>query len=170
MPSSDGWGHIEGREVHSRLLGIVEANPGVRIFRISLKGVARTDASFPRESVMEIARRYRGDKGFCLTDFANIDLRENWGHGAEKKEQPIVIWDNDNWSLLGPEPSRGNYETLKYALSNDLIRASDVSKQLDMKLTNASTKLKQLWEKGFLLRCEEAAESGGVEFVYYRIK
>lgn len=170
MTSPDGWGHIEGREVHSKLLSIVESNPGVRIFRISLKGVDRTDASFPRESVMEIARRYRGDKGFCLINFPNDDLRDNWGHGADKKDQPIVIWNDDAWELIGPEPSKGNLETLKYALSKDFVKTSDVAKALNMKLTNASTKLKLLWEKGFLLRMEESADTGGVEFVYYRIK
>ena len=38
-----------------------------------------------------------------------------------------------------------------------------------MSIANASTKFKQLWEQGFLLRREDVAESGGVEFTYYRI-
>jgi hypothetical protein len=40
----------------------------------------------------------------------------------------------------------------------------------DMSIANASTKFKQLWEQGFLLRRETTAESGGVEYVYCRIK
>ena len=38
-----------------------------------------------------------------------------------------------------------------------------------MSIANASTKFKQLWEQGFLLRQESVADSGGVEFVYQRI-
>ncbi|MFC5301996.1 hypothetical protein [Azospira restricta] len=171
MESPNGWGHEEGREVFSKLLQVVESNPGKRIFRISLDGVARTDASFPRESVMELARRYRGDKGFCLVDLENIDLLDNWESAAEKKEQPIVLWRRDgSHKIIGLQPSKGNAEILELALKVPVIRAADAVTQLDLKLPNASTKLKQLWEQGFLLRREDVAESGGVEFLYFRIQ
>jgi len=38
-----------------------------------------------------------------------------------------------------------------------------------MSVANASNKFRQLWEKGFLLRREEVAESGGMEYTYFRI-
>ena len=38
-----------------------------------------------------------------------------------------------------------------------------------MTIANASMKFKQLWEQGFLLREESAADSGGMEYVYSRI-
>lgn len=171
MASSDGWGHEEGREVFANLLKVVESNPGKRIFRISLAGVSRTDASFPRESVMELARRYRGDKGFCLVDGSNPDLLDNWDAAAEKKNQPMVVWLSDEkYQLIGPQPSRGNTATLAFALLTPVVRAAEVAEQLDLKVQNASTKLKQLWEQGFLLRREDVADSGGVEYQYFRIR
>ena len=79
MPEQDGWGHEQGRLVFSRLLKAVEANPETEIFLISLEGVRRTDASFPRESVVELARRYREHRGFCLVGVQDEDLLDNWG-------------------------------------------------------------------------------------------
>jgi predicted transcriptional regulator len=56
-------------------------------------------------------------------------------------------------------------------LAKGETRASDyTAKTKEISITNASTKFKQLWESGFLLRREAAAESGGVEYVYVPIK
>ena len=170
MDSADGWGHDEGREVFARLLNRVEANPGKKIFRISLKGVERTDTSFPRESLMELARRYRSDKGFCLYDAMNEDLLDNWDAAALKKNQPIFVWDSEKYKIIGPALKKGHIAVLDYAMSREFVRAIDAVRDLNLKLSNASSKLKQLWEKGYLLRTEEVAESGGIEFVYFRIK
>lgn len=171
MTRSDGWGHEEGREVFTKLLHTVERNPGKRIFRVSLTGVSRTDASFPRESVMELARRYRGDKGFCLVDVTDVDILDNWAAAAEKKNQPMVVWLSDgSHRLIGPQPSKGNASTFEFALQTPIVRAAEAADALGLKVQNASTKLKQLWEQGFLLRREDVADSGGVEFLYFRIR
>ena len=153
----------------SKLLKVVEANPETEIFRISLEGVRRTDASFPRESVVELARRYREHRGFCLVGVQDEDLLDNWDAAALKRDQPIIAWKDEKHRILGPQPSRGNKELLELVLSNRSVSASNAAKRLNLKLNNASTKLKQLLEQGFILRNEVAAPSGGVEFTYYRI-
>ena len=170
MGGSDGWGHEQGREVFIRLLETVEKHPGTVIFQISLKGVERTDASFPRESIVELARRYRGYKGFCLIDVSDPDLLDNFDAAALKREQPLIVWKNERWQIIGQQPSKGNVDMLAYALSVPKCTAVAASGALKLQLTNASTKLKQLFSQGFLLRKEEVAQSGGLEYVYYRIK
>jgi hypothetical protein len=82
-----------------------------------------------------------------------------------------MVWDGDRVRVIGVEPSQGNREALSFALSRPIVRAAEFAQAVpDMLIANASTKFKQLWEQGFLLRREATAESGGVEFVYYRIK
>lgn len=171
MHGSDAWGHDEGREVFFKLLKAVEDNPGCQVFRISLNGVRRTDASFPRESVIELAKRLRGSKGICLLDASNQDLLDNWDMAAVKKDQPLLVWNPDNsYRILGPQPSRGTKEIFEYVVNASRATAVSAAKALDLKLTNASTKLKTLSEQGFLLRRDEVAPSGGIEFVYFAIK
>ena len=170
MSSPDGWGHSQGREVFSKLLAEVESKPGRQIIRISLAGVRRTDASFPRESVVELARRYRGHKGICLADVEDEDLLENWDAAAFRREQPIMCWSGSDYRILGPKPSSGNVHMLTIVLAEGCLTASKAAASLGLKLTNASTKLKQLLEQGFLLRKDEIAPSGGVEYLYFRIK
>src|ERR1039457_818990 len=164
MKSADAWGHEEGREVFIKLLNCVEEYAGKKIFRISLKGVERTDTTFPRESLMELAKRFRGDKGFCLYDVTDDDLIENWAAAAVKKNQPIFVWRPNGYQLIGPPLNKGFATILDLALTRDCIRAIDAVKELGLGLSNASSKLKQLWEKGYILRSEEVAESGGIEF------
>ncbi len=46
---------------------------------------------------------------------------------------------------------------------------SEIAEKAGLSIANASTKFKQLWEQGFLMRNESVADSGGVEFLYQRI-
>jgi hypothetical protein len=169
MERDDGWGNEEGREVHQKLLRAVENESGKIIFRISLKGIRRTDASFPRESVVELARRFRGQKGFCLIDISNPDLMENWDAAALKRQQPLTVWHNNRPEVIGPAPSRGNKVLLDYILSAGDTTAATVAKELNLKLANASSKLRQLFDEGFILRRNEVSPTGGVEYHYFRV-
>jgi len=170
MDRPHGWGRAEGREVYHRLLKYVESQPGAVIFKISLDGVSRLDISFASETVVELARRYRGKKGFCFVDLDDPDLMENWDSAALKKEQPLIVWRGKDAHILGPQPSEGNKEAFAFALDREDARATEfATRKKTMTISNASMKFKQLWEQGFLLRREATAESGGVEFLYQRI-
>jgi hypothetical protein len=170
MDESEGWGRAQGREVYQRLLSFVENHSGVTVFRISTKGVRRIDISFASETVIELARRFRGSKGFCIADLDDADMIENLEAAAQKKGQPIVLWAGNAVRVMGVEPSQGNRDALSFALSRPQARAAEFAEVTpNMSIANASTKFKQLWEQGFLLRRESVADSGGVEFVYQRI-
>lgn len=166
----DGWGQIQGRQVYERLRILVEAYPTEEIFRISLKGVKRTDITFPREAVIELAKHYRGRRGFCLIDISDQDLLDNWDAAAWRREQPVMVWDGPRLNrILGPELSSGLREMFFYVLSMPVARTSEAAASLDLKVPNASNKLKQLWQEGYILRREQSANSGGVEYEYIRI-
>ena len=170
MNSPHGWGRDQGREVFQRLIQEVEANPGKPIIEVSLKDIERNDISFASETVVELAKRYRGNKGFCLSHVADADLLENWDAAAAKKGQPIMVWEGQAGQVIGTQPSQGNVAAFEFMLGKNSATASELANALDLQITNASTKLKQLWEQGFLLRRQEIAESGGVEFRYFAIR
>ena len=170
MATPEGWGRDQGRKVYQKLIDFVEANPGVMIFRVSLAGTKRVDISFASETIVELARRYRGQKGFCFVDLTDQDMLENWEAAATRKGQPIMVWEEKKGRLIGVEPSRGALSAFKFALERERTRTAEFAASIPaMSIANASTKFKQLWEQGFLLRREDVAESGGVEFTYYRI-
>ena len=166
MDRAEGWGRSEGRQVYQRLLDCVESSPGTIVFKVSMKGVHRLDIAFASETIVELARRYRRVKGFCIVDVTDKDLLENVHAAAEKKEQPIVVWHEKSADLIGTEPSEGTREAFQFAMSRAHSRASEFATRRGISIANASMKLKQLWDQGFLLRRESAADTGGVEFVY----
>lgn len=171
MTSPEGWGRIQGREVYSKLIEFVEAHPGVLIFRVSVEDLKRIDISFASETLVELARRFRGRKGICFIDLVDSDMLENWESAAERKSQPLMVWQGEQGLTIGLNPTQGNASALKFALQRESTRASEfVAANPGMTIANASMKFKQLWEQGFLLRRENVAESGGLEFVYFRIK
>jgi hypothetical protein len=170
MTANEGWGRASGREVYRALVDFVESRAGNTIFRISMNGVKRVDISFASETIVELARRYRGTKGFCFTDLEDRDMEENWAAAAERAKQPLMTWTGQKGRVLGPQPSQGVADAFRFAFVKSEVRASDYAASVkEMSITNASTKFKQLWENGFLLRRETIAESGGVEFVYVPI-
>lgn len=166
----DCWGNARGKEVGALLENYIQRHPATDVFKVSFDGIKRTDASFSRESVVEIASRFRTKHGITIVDLEDDDLIENLEVAAVKKEQPLFLWQDDSWQLLGPNPTKGNKDLLNYILTTAEATASIVASALDLKLTNASTKLKQLWESGYIMRREELAPSGGIEFIYFRIK
>jgi hypothetical protein len=171
MKADEGWGRASGREVYGALVEFVESRVGKIIFRVSLSGVKRVDISFASETIVELARRYRGHKGFCFTDLEDRDMEENWAAAAERSKQPLVNYAKAEVRILGLQPSQGVADAFRFALSKGEVRAADYAASAkDVSITNASTKFKQLWENGFLLRRETTAESGGVEFVYVPIR
>ncbi len=170
MKGPEGWGRSKGREIFQKLIETVEANPGTMIFKVSCESIERLDISFASETIVEIARRYRGHKAFCFIGLTDIDLIENWSAAAERKNQPIMVWNDGELQVIGVQPRKGILEAFQFAIKRSEVRAADfASGKQGMSIANASTKFKQLWEQGFLMRRESAAESGGVEFIYFRI-
>jgi len=169
MESSQGWGREQGRIVYGKLLTFIESRPGTLIFRVSMKGVDRSDISFASETVVELARRYRGSKGFALIDLTDEDMLENWEAAAARKRQPLMVWRGGRAHVIGAQPSQGTIDAFQFALTHGGVRAAQFAVASGLSIANVSSKFKQLWEQGFLLRREAVAESGGVEFVYLRI-
>lgn len=170
MVHPEGWGRSQGRDVYQKLITFVDDHIGVMVFKVSLDGVRRVDISFASETIIEVARRFRGSIGFCLIDLTDADMLENWEAAAERKQQPLMVWKNNVGSVVGMRPSLGSQTAFNFALKRARTKAADfASVTPGMSIANASNKFKQLWQQGFLLRHEVAAESGGVEFVYFRV-
>lgn len=170
MRRPEAWGREEGRIVYPCLLHQIESQPGTMIFRVSMFGVVRVDMSFISETVVQLARRYRGHKGFCFVDMTDDDMIENCDAAATKAGQPLLVWRGGDPIVIGPRPSPGTLDAFQFALAKPCVRVADfVNVMPNVSVTNASNKFKQLWQQGYLLRREQTAETGGLEFVYQRI-
>ncbi len=163
-------GNVKGKEVFQKLSEVIEKNCTVDVFGISLKGIEATDASFPRESVIALAKKYRCEKSFYLTDMIDIDLFDNWSYGANAKEQPLVVWNSQQYKIIGPDMSKATKQMVEYVLDKVAVTTSQVAGYFNLSTPNASTRLKKLYNSGYIMRSEEIAESGGKEFVYKAIK
>jgi hypothetical protein len=170
MASETGWGSKEGRVIRDALEFRITSTPSLSLVTVSLAGVKRHDMTFARESVVALAAQRRGKVGFCLCDIAEADLLENWEAAAVALSQPLSYLDTSaQLAPLGPQPSMGLRPVLEYVLRVQTISTSETARHFSLSIQNASNKLKRLWEEGYLLRDEQAAPSGGCEFVYRRI-
>lgn len=168
----DVHGNREGKEVYQKLYSIVEENPETKLFEISLDGIEKSDASFPRESVVSIAKQFHGEKVFFITGVKldDKDLIDNWHAAAFIKKQPLTIWFNDIYKTIGPELSSSMTELLQLILDKEETTTSEIVTALNISAPNASSKLKKLASDGYILRIERKASTGGLEYVYRSIK
>lgn len=164
------FGNAKGKEVFQRLRTYIEEHPDTKVFGFSLEGIESTDASFPRESVVAVAKYFRGERGIFLTDLCDRDLIDNWSYAARAKEQPLAIWNDDAFELIGMELNPSTRSLVEYVLKRREVLASQAAADLGLSVQNASTRLKGLVADGYLLRTEEVAESGGIEFKYRAIR
>ncbi len=168
--SATPFGNIEGREAYLKLLSALDTHASENIVGISLSGITRTDASFPRESVISLAKAKRGEKGFYLQDFVSVDLMDNWNYAAIAKDQPIIVYTDNGYKLLGSDISAGLKALLDFVMKSKVVTTSKVAEEFDVTAQNASAKLKKLLSMGLVLGAKQAAETGGMEFVYTAIR
>lgn len=164
------FGNSLGKQTYQKLSDYIEQHPQIKVLGISLEGIEATDASFPRESVISIAKNYRQTLGVYLEHVKNRDVLDNWNYAADAKHQPLVVWEDSKYELLGPEITSAARELVEFVLSHKAVLASQVSKEFGISVQNASTRLKKLVEQGYFLRNEVPADSGGIEYRYEAIK
>lgn len=164
--SDHPFGNVIGRATFSKLIEIVDSNPGELVFDVSLEGIVATDSSFPRESVISIAKQLRGEKWFYISHIESSDLLDNWDYAAKAKKQWLIVFVSDGHKVIGPEMNSSTREMLDFVLLRKSVGTSEVAKNLGLSVQNASTRLKRLVNEGLIMRREETSPSGGKEFVY----
>ena len=172
--SAEGLRREYGIEVHDKLISEIEKNSEADVLYLSMKGIDVVDASFSREAIVRTIKEYRGKIGFCLIDIDNEEYIDNFVAAIIKLQQPVFFKLNRRYKVIGPSYphglSKGNQEVIDYVNSRKVVTATMLKSDLNLTITNASTKLKQLLEQGYLMRKQEIAASGGVEYLYYPIR
>lgn len=166
--NSHPYGNILGRGVFNRLQDIVDTHVGSRSFEISLEGIVATDASFPRESIISLAKQLREEKWFYITHVNSLDLIDNWDYAAKAKQQSLILISDKETRIIGPNAKTSAKELLDFVLSQKEkgVSTANVAKALGISVQNASTRLKKLSNEGLIMRSEVSSLTGGIEFIY----
>lgn len=163
------FGSGPGKKAFWALLAIIEANPLVDVFSVSLDGIECVDATFARESVIALAKRFRGEKGVCLIDVPGERISDNWTFAARSIGQPITLWNSTHGTVVGPKLSMDSNRLLNHILGKRKTLACELARDLGISLNSASTRLKNLVKSGYLMRSETISPTGGIEFLYRSI-
>ena len=151
-------GNKLGKETFNEMRDYVEKHKSQTFFEISFTDIEFADSSFSRESIILLAKVYRSNKGFIITNLYDEDVIDNINYAAVALDQPLTIKLENETKLLGPAL------TIKRKLTT-----SQLASLMNMSVPNASSKLKKLVDDGYILRFEETAETGGIEFIYQSI-
>ena len=164
------YGAKKGKEVYQKLLVIFEDLIDENIFEISFKGIEELDSTFLRESVVAIAKQFKPEKVIYVTNIANRNIVDNLNYAARIKDQPIVVWTGDEYSILGNRITDVTKNLIDLIFTKGPITTVDVALKMDISTTNASVKLNKLYKNSYVFRVQNTAASGGLEFQYIPIK
>ncbi|AMM27741.1 helix-turn-helix domain-containing protein [Acinetobacter pittii] len=159
-------GNKLGKETFNELRSYVDKYRDQTFFEISFQDIEFADSSFARESIVLLAQVYRGKKGFILKDLYDEDVIDNIDYAAVALDQPLAIRLEDGIRLLGPTLTKSNLEIYELLKIKKKLTTSQLASLMDLSVQNASSKLKKLVDDGYILRFEETAETGGIEFIY----
>jgi hypothetical protein len=160
------WGQVAGEKIGQVLINRIAAAPDDLIWSLSLKGVTRIDVTFAARALVRVVQHFLASQRICLVDLASDDVAANIAAAAQRLGVPVTVWRGESAEVLGPVPSATSRDALAFALGRGQTHARDLAAAQDMSITNASTRLRHLWERGYLMREEVRAPSGGCEFAY----
>lgn len=160
------YGSPSGKIAHANLLAEIENLGKVNVVGISFRGLDGADVSFLREALVYAIKRYKNEISFFVIDLPDEDIVANLQAAALSGGQPVTYWSNNECRFLGLEPSSSSRTLLDFIAAHHSSTTAKVAEALSISVQNASTRLKRLYEEGYVMRIEETAETGGREFVY----
>lgn len=167
--SSTIFGSKKGQEVYAAIIGIIKENPNYTVFEICLDGIEAVDATFARESVVNAAKFFRGQKAFLLTSSETSKLSSSWSYAARVKDQPLLVLLKGSHHWIGDTITTAKQELVDYVYQQQVVRSGDLAVKYDLPVAHASTKLRKLFDEGYLLRKKQTSSTGGVEYTYHPI-
>lgn len=167
LPDREGWGRQHGTNVRQKLEAHIRDRPAATLVRLSLQSVKRIDVGFASEAIVGLIKDYRDQMQMCLVELTDPDVTENIAAAADRMNVPVTIWNGHLVQIASLSPGSALHDALAFALARPKgVRSADFAAASGISITNASSRFKQLWDRGFLLRSEGLAKSGGAEFVY----
>lgn len=161
------YGKTLGLNVFQKLKHHIDIHSEFDTFIFSLQDIIATDVVFPRESIVSLVKLYQGKKYFCLVGINdNQDLFDNLSHAAAAKNQLLTVWDSSHVRFIGSKLTIADRDLLNYIAEKKEVTTTDVYKQMDITAQNASTRLKTLFNRGYIYRVETTSDSGGKKFIY----
>lgn len=170
IDGGDAWGRELGRKIFRDLDDRLFASPAdAHVVMIDFSGTERIDVSFPQEAVVELIRKYTGNRYFFLNGLEDPDVEENVSVALEKREMTAIIRDSKGYRLTGKPLADDLQDILKLADERDEITSGDVVKRFELTPQNTANKLAALWKMGLLQRDDRTARGGGRENRYAKV-
>lgn len=170
IDSGDAWGRELGRKVFKALDDVLFASPAdAHIVKIDFDSMKRIDVSFPQEAVVELIRKYMGNRYFFLSGLEDQDIEENVSVALEKRDLSAIIRDSKGYRLTGKPLTDDLQGILKLADEQEEIGSGEVVRRFGMTQQNAANKLAALWKMGLLQRDDRTSRGGGRENRYAKV-
>lgn len=167
--SSEAWGTEKGADVFSALNKLLLNVSQGTVISLSYKGLHRSDASFQREAVVELLRKYRPRLAFIVTDLRDKDVRANLDLALARYQQLLLSVGEAETEILGRQLNEELSKTWALVRRLGDTTTPQLAASLRLETATASSRLSTLWKSGLLTRIEAASRSGGREFVYSAI-
>jgi hypothetical protein len=159
-----------GRQTYHTLYDLLSEQPMEKLVAISAANIQRMDATFARESLVALAKRFQGQRVLCLIDFDDRDHLDNCSYAAQKEEVTFLAWQGAEYQVIGQQLSKSWKRILDFVQTNGTSTTNDVVRALNISIQNAGVTMKKMVEQGLLIREDGVTVTGGRECHYQTVK
>jgi hypothetical protein len=128
------------------------------------------DVAFAECGLAVPALAMRKERNFYLFNLGSPGIKSNIKAAAERIGQALTIWsDNGHIEIVGPELPGLEERALAFVATNSEVTSAQLSEELSVSASRASSLLARLSRGGYLCREENPRKGGGIRYVYFPI-
>ncbi|AXH59718.1 hypothetical protein [Pseudomonas amygdali] len=169
LGSSLALGAAAGLKVGIELSGLVYSNLGPHVVELSLAGIEAIDCAFFEEAVYKRIGNLTQGAAIYLSGIESPDVARTCELTARALGRYLVIEDDQTYRIAGLDLRPGEAILVEAVYDKGMDNSRDIADAYDLSVANASTRLKDMLQKGLVLRAEVISDTGGYEYRYFPI-
>ncbi|MBD8681712.1 MULTISPECIES: hypothetical protein [Pseudomonas] len=162
-------GADEGLKLGIELSGLVYSSRGPHVVELSLAGITAIDCAFFEQAVHKHIHGLTVGSAIYVSGIESPDVALTCELTARALGRYLIVEEDQGYRIAGRDLRAADAMLVEALYDKGLDNSRDIAETYDMSVANASTRLKDMLQKGLVLRAEVTSATGGYEFRYFPI-
>jgi len=162
-------GADEGLKLGIELSGLVYSSRGPHVVELSLAGITAIDCAFFEQAVYKHIHDLTVGSAIYVSGIESPDVALTCELTARALGRYLIVEEDQGYRIAGRDLRPADAMLVEALYDKGLDNSRDIAETYDMSVANASTRLKDMLQKGLVLRAEVTSATGGYEFRYFPI-
>lgn len=169
LGSAMALGAEAGLKLGIELSNLVYSNRGPHVVELSMEGIKALDCAFFEEAVYKRIADLTQGAAIYLSGVESSDVARTCEITARALGRYLVIEGEQTYRIVGADLRPSDASQVEAVYEKGFNNSRDIADAYDISVSTASMRLKDMLQKGLVLRAEVVSETGGYEYRYFPI-